>query len=203
MTNNLEDLIFRFRWQIAFLLVGITLAAGGVFLTLQPKTPDVKIIASTENSNGKMIVEVSGAVQNANVYELESGSRIEDAISAAGGLTSEADRNWIERYLNRAALVSDGQKIYIPSTSEQMEGQSDNNLGGDESASNVLSIQNGGSVNINTATQSQLEDLKGIGPVYAQKIIENRPYSTVEELSSKEIIPKNTFENIKNSISVY
>lgn len=204
--TNIEDLAYRFRWQIAFLLVGITLAAGGVFLTLNSKEPEIEIITSDDSNSSnknKLVVEVSGAVEQPGVYELNSGARIEDAIVMAGGISSNANLNWIERYLNRASFINDGQKIYIPAQDEQTSTGTASNSGGNENISNVLSSENETLININASSQSELETLSGIGPVYAQKIIENRPYSTVDELDSKSVIPKSTFEKIKNRISVY
>lgn len=204
MTNNWEDLAYRFRWQIAFLLVGLSLAAGGVFLSLQKNTPEIEIISNdTKNHSSELIVEVSGAVNSAGVYRLSSSSRVEDALAQAGGLSSEADSEWVGKYLNRAAYVNDGQKIYIPSAGEQSGGGSATNTRGDETVSEVLASQVGESININTASQSELETLNGIGPVYAQKIIDNRPYSNIDDLSSKSIIPDSTYEKIKDDISVY
>ena len=64
-------------------------------------------------------------------------------------------------------------------------------------------VSGSGHININTASQSELESLSGIGPVYAQKIIDNRMYSDVSELHTKDIISKSTFEKIKTEIGVY
>jgi competence protein ComEA len=108
----------------------------------------------------------------------------------------------VEKYINRAAKLIDGQKIYIYHLGE---------LGAKESSAikldqGVLGIAGSDpamSVNINTASQSELEKLVGIGPVYAQNIIEQRPYSNTQELVSKGAISQKVFEKIKNEISVY
>jgi len=201
MTNNLEEFIFRFRWQIVLLLVGLALAAGGVFLALQTKTPKFEIIEDQNiDSQGSVVVEVSGAVNSPGVYELSSQDRIDDAISAAGGLSPEADRTWVEKYLNKASYVVDGQKIYIPSQSEEA---SANNQEGDKSISSVLNSQIEGTINVNTASGTELEELKGIGPVYAQKIIDNRPYSSVEELLMKKVITQKIYDANRELLTVY
>jgi competence protein ComEA len=197
--TNIEELVFRFRWQIALLLIGFILSAGGVFLTLQDDSPEFEVIGS-ENTTGKLIVEVSGAVENAGVYELAADSRIEHAIGTAGGLSIDADSVWVEKYLNRAAYVVDGQKIYIPSQSEQ---SSDNNQGVYQTESQVLSSDSSDQVNINAASQNELEELPGIGPVYAQKIIDNRPYSSVEELLVKKAVTQKIYDENKGAFSLY
>lgn len=204
LDSNFGDLAYRFRWQIAFLLVGVTLTAGGVFLALNENTAGVEILTAQENSDAsRIVVEVSGAVVAPNVYKLQSGARIEEAIELAGGFDESADMVWVGKYLNQAAFLEDGQKIYIPAKGNQSNSASANNQGVDETVSEVLTANTSEFVNINEATLSELDKLQGIGPVYAQKIIENRPYSTVEDLSSKGIIPDKTFESIKESISVY
>ena len=78
-----------------------------------------------------------------------------------------------------------------------------NNPEGYQSVSPVLGVENQGLVNINTASFEQLDKLPGIGQVYGQKIIEQRPYSNAEDLLNRKILPKSTFEKIKNLISVF
>ncbi|HNT29785.1 MAG TPA: ComEA family DNA-binding protein [bacterium] len=137
-----------------------------------------------------VMVDVEGAVQQPGVYELPSGSRIEDAITAAGGLTAEAD---LERFgLSRAARVTDEQLITVPRQGEV--------LGvADESTATVTS-SSVGCISINTASQDALESLTGIGAARAAKIISNRPYSSPEELVSKKAIPQSTFDGIRADI---
>lgn len=191
MTTDWQDLMYRFRWQISFLLVGLILAAGGLYLTLgYSNKPAVEIVGADENNSGFLVVEAAGEVNSPGVYRMPAESRIDDVIVQAGGVTGEADMAWVEKNLNRAAHVTDGQKIYIPPV-------------GDQNVTEVLSQQTQQLVNINEASQSELEELSGIGPVYAQKIIENRPYSSVNDLSVKNIIPEKTYESIKNSLSVF
>ena len=127
---------------------------------------------------------------NPGVYELEGGKRINDALVAAGGLAAGADREWVEKNINRSSLLIDGQKIYIPRQQQKQ-------LGGQaaEVKSNLI--------NINTASESQLDTLSGIGPVTAGKIINNRPYSQIEELTSKKVVSQKVFDQIKDKITAY
>ncbi|KKS77233.1 MAG: Competence protein ComEA helix-hairpin-helix repeat protein [Candidatus Woesebacteria bacterium GW2011_GWB1_43_14] len=194
----LEESLYRFRSQIILGLVGLGLAGAGLIMTKSSFfTPTkVEILGETSEStpSGSLVVEVSGSVTNPGVYELEASSRVEDALTAAGGLTSEADLDWIEKALNRAAKVVDGQKIYIPAKGEDAFSIATNNSGTSPTS---------GMVSINTASKSQLEALWGIGPATADKIIEARPFSSVEELLSKKILKSNVYEANKDKLTVY
>jgi competence protein ComEA len=130
-------------------------------------------------------------VVNPGVYELPGRSRVEDAIVAAGGLTSEADEERIALTLNRAANLVDGAKLYIPKTGESTAPVTSYNL---ESQSPL--------VHINFASQSELEALPGVGPVTAQKIIAGRPYQTLDELVSKKAVGQSLFEKIKPQLAL-
>ncbi len=136
------------------------------------------------------------------VYKLSNGSRVDDLLIISGGLSASADRDWVTKNINRAAKLSDGQKLYIYHSEElsarNTEGSLDKKVLGTIAGSDPAML-----VNINTASQKELESLVGIGPVYAQSIIEHRPYSNLEELLSKKIIPQKTYEKIKNEISLY
>lgn len=203
---NPEELIFRYRYPILAGLVGVILVGLGLFLTrsgLNLSSTKVEVLeATTESQNIEFFVEVAGAVEKPGVYKVSSDSRIEDALIVAGGLSSDADRVWVEKTLNRAAKISDGQKIYIP-THNQSNSSSANLGGGDQSESSVLADRGSGLVNINTATLKELDTLPGIGPVYGQSIIDHRPYSNIEELTSKGVLKGSVYEKIKDKITVY
>ena len=134
-------------------------------------------------------IDIEGAVINPGVYTLPAGSRVEDAIVAAGGLTGEADEERIALTLNRAAKLVDGAKLYVPKTGEEI--QTSHNL---ESLSPLI--------NINLASQSELEALPGVGPVTAQKIISGRPYQILDELVSKKAVGQSLFEKIKPQLAL-
>ena len=190
----------KFKWQLLMLLVGLILIGGGFVLgNSSSGSPKVEIIndESSLNDLGDVVVEVSGQINKPGVYNLSAGSRVEDVINAAGGLTSEADTEFVEKRINRAARLSDGQKIYIPSEEENSKIPNSQN-----SNNEILGVLDN-LININTASQSELESQWGIGPVYAQNIIEQRPYSSVEELLTKKIIKQNVYDRVKDQISVY
>lgn len=155
-----------------------------------------------ESDKGQeIVVEVEGAVEKPGVYKLTKNSRIEDVLILAGGFSGNADRSWIEKNLNRAQKLSDGQKIYIPRTGEQSNISSAKNSSIYQTTSSNFSGQGSGLININTASLRELDSLPGIGQVYAQNIIEHRPYSTIEELLSKNVLKASVYEKIKSLIS--
>lgn len=135
---------------------------------------------------------MAGAVNNPGVYSLNSGVRIEDAIAAAGGVTAKANQSYINQTLNLAQKISDGIKIYIP---EEGQTNSKEVTGVETTASSLI--------NINTAIADELDSLPGVGPVTAQNIIKNRPFSSVDELLSKKAVNDATFDKIKGLLSAY
>jgi competence protein ComEA len=193
-----EEFLYKFRWQILLVLVGLGFAGAGLLMTRLTLFAPAKVeILGEEDAADEvqgLVVEVSGSVAHPGVYELEAGSRVEDALESAGGLTDSANYEWLEKSLNRAAKIADGQKIYIPDESES-DSQNVSNIG-----STLQS--NSGMVNVNTASSSQLEALRGIGPVTADKIIENRPYLSVEELLSRKILRSDVYEENRDKFTI-
>jgi competence protein ComEA len=146
-----------------------------------------------------MVVHVSGAVARPGVYELPAGSRIQDALLAAGDILPGAN----PEALNLAALLEDGAKIVVP----LLEPPTD--LIPSLASSPALPANGGlpiGPIDINQATQVELESLPGIGPVIAQRIIayrdENGPFTTAEAIQNVAGIGPATFEDIENLITV-
>lgn len=143
-----------------------------------------------------IVVDIEGAVKVPGVYKLPSGSRISDVITAAGGLTTDADSSTIEKTINAAQKVSDGQKIYLPRLTDKTTSQSSQSIKSTTNTSNITTVS------INLSSSSQLEALSGVGPVTAEKIINNRPYSSLEELINKKVLGEKLFEKIKNQLSL-
>jgi competence protein ComEA len=143
-----------------------------------------------------ILVDIEGAVVKPGVYKLPQESRIQDAFVAAGGLSAVADRDYIAKNFNLATRLTDGAKIYVPSIGEAVNGSAVLNA----SSEGVVA---GSLLNVNSVSQASLEELPGIGPVTAQKIIAGRPYSSVDELLNKKIVGAKVFEQIKEKISVY
>jgi len=167
-----------------------TIIASIVLLVQSLQTPMPIQFSEDETASGSALgasnlaVDVEGAVVSPGVYTLPAGSRVEDAIQAAGGLAPEADLTTLAKTINRAAKVLDGGKIFIPGHSDAQTAPSS------------------GFVSVNTASASELETLSGIGPATAKKIIDNRPYQTFEELVSKKAISPSVFEKIKEQLSL-
>jgi competence protein ComEA len=201
---NIEDFVLRNRIAVVIFLIGVGLLGAAILVSKQfVSSANVEVLQGTteaQETNSEIVVEVAGEVVNSGVYKLSSGSRIEDALTVAGGFSEDADRQWVEKNLNRAAKLSDGTKIYIPAVNEQSTQSSASNNG---VVQTVSPPRGSGLVNINTASQSGLEELPGIGPVYAQSIIEHRPYSTVEELLSSGALKKSTYEKVKDLVSTF
>lgn len=138
----------------------------------------------------KVIVYICGEVCVPGVYALEAESRICDAVEAAGGLTKDAD----ESYLNQAQILTDGEKIYVPSKEEAagwgIDGSKDQNT----------------RVSINRAGKDQLMTLTGIGESKAEAIIAYREahdgFQSLEELMQVDGIKEGTYEKIKDLISL-
>lgn len=165
----------------------------------------IEVISPSTEPQGtsSIVVEVGGAVEKPGVYKLPQNSRIEDVLISSGGLSASADRVWVDKFINRAAKVTDGQKIYIVSMNQQSTLANATNKVGDKDTSLVLGADTSGLVNINTASVKELDGLPGIGPTYAQRIIDNRPYSEIGQLLSKKILSQSTFEKIKDKIAIY
>lgn len=155
---------------------------------------DKEVKAAETSSAAKIFVDVSGEVRKPGVYELDPGSRIKDALDKADGLTFSADKEYISKTLNLAQKLTDGAKIYIPGLGEEAPIVSNSSLGNQGSQTGLISI--------NSGSQSELESLPGIGPVTAQKIINLRPYSSINELLDKKAVGKSVFEKIKDLVSL-
>ncbi|KKQ51421.1 hypothetical protein A2865_04235 [Candidatus Woesebacteria bacterium RIFCSPHIGHO2_01_FULL_39_17] len=206
---DLEEFVLKYRYPITVFLLGVFLTGiGMIYVKMgesgRPSNIEVlNEVAEVGDQNSELVVEISGAVEKPGVYKLPGGSRVEDLLISAGGISIDADRDWVERVINRAARLTDGQKIYIPKVGEQTLGESANNGGDIKLYQGVRGSGYENLVNVNISSQKELEELPGIGPVYAQSIIEHRPYSNVEELVSKGALKQYVYEKIKDLVTVY
>lgn len=161
-------------------------------------TPTERIATSGDSS--VIMVDVAGAVTNPGVYRLETGSRMEQAIAAASGFSTEADRDWASRNLNLARKLSDGEKIFIPKEGEGLS-LSSNEAGASGQVAGLKSL-----VSINSASSSELDSLPGIGPSFTQRIIDyrqkNNGFKSLEEIMAVPGIGKKIFDQIKERISL-
>ena len=152
--------------------------------------------ADGEDAQAPIVVDVSGAVASPAVVELDEGARVQDAIEAVGGLTTDADIS----ALNRAAACTDGQKIYVPRQGEAVS-TSDAGAGAPAAPAAASSL-----VNINTADEAALDSLPGVGPSTARAIIDDREangaFANIEDLMRVSGIGEKKFEKLKSAICV-
>ena len=189
----------------------ITVISGVMFYSSQPQK---EVLATTDQVNKiptpveeKIYVEISGGIKKPDVYQVPAGSRLYELIDKAGGLSSEADDEYIARNYNLSKLVSDQEKIYIPTKIDIANGifvePKDRVLKYvEDDLSQNQDTQSDLTVSINSATQDELETLPGVGPVSANKIIDGRPYSAIDELISKKVVNSATWEKIKELITL-
>ena len=155
----------------------------------------------------KIAVHITGEVKKEGIIYLNEGARIVDAIKAAGGETEEADLSQV----NLAYELQDGQKIYIPNKKEKVSQYITENSGNNViiEENNISSNQKGGNekVNINTANQSELERLPGIGPSLAERIInyreENGNFKNIDELKNVKGIGDAKYTDIKDRVTIW
>lgn len=213
----LQEIISLYKIPLLFTAAGVILflSALSIIVKNAHTASDVVFTSeSTSSAKSKVIIDVQGAVISPGVYELSEGERISDALVSAGGLSADADRNWIAKNMNKAVKLMDGGKIYIPSLGEYTEGKSqipalpvgrqmtNDKLNPKSQVQNQLLGVTVGKVNMNTASQKELEDLPGVGPVTAGKIINGRPYQSLDELKTKKIVGNALYDKLKDLIIV-
>ena len=175
--------------------------------------------ATTDKEENNIVIYITGAVKKEGIYEIKENSRISDAIEAAGGLLENANI----KDINLAYIIEDGVKIYIPTNEEvnkkeiKVNIKQENTYVSKESEgikTNTSYIENSKSstnnknekLNINTATQTELETLPGIGPSTALKIInyrkENGKFNSVDDIKKVSGIGDSKFDKIKDFIKV-
>ena len=182
-------------WQHIFLgiLIGILAIIVIYIAAMIPRGEP--LVLSQPSTQSPMNVYVTGAVKNPGVYTLSRESRANDAITAAGGFSEDAD----ESIINLAAKVRDGEKIFVPSI---MDKDDNDNSGSYEH--DLTSNQ--GIININVATQEELEVLPGIGPSRAREIInyreENGDFQQIEEIQNVPGIGAGIFDQLKDFITI-
>ena len=156
-----------------------------------------------KNDDEMIAVHITGAIKKEGVVRVKENSRIEDVIEKAGGLAEDADITNV----NLAFVVEDGVKIRIPSINDEKEVEIvTENSGNGVEVSDMQEESTNGLININKATQTELETLNGIGPSLALKIIEYREkngnFKTIDDIKNVPGIGENKFNNIKNYINV-
>ena len=156
---------------------------------------------SEEKTDNSIIVDVKGAVENPGVYKLKEGDRVQDALETAGGWTDEAD----EYQLNLAERGYDEMVIWVPAKGEEEEEGAPAFSNTETSEGTMANNSDEDTVNINSADESELSELPGIGPAKAEAILgyreENGSFSSPEELTEVPGIGEKTFETLKEQIT--
>ena len=208
----------KYLIEVILLIIAsvITITALNIYVKNNKENTNQEIIINNQSEqtlSGKIFVDVSGAVKKPNIYQVGFGARIKEVIDVAGGLSDDADVLFFNRNFNLARVVSDQEKIYVPSISEINNGIfiqnqllidyktpiNNQSLNTDNQSP---STNNQSLININDSTVEELDQLPGVGQVTTNKIINNRPYSTLEELLIKKIVNKGVFEKIKSLITL-
>jgi competence protein ComEA len=180
------------------LAVALAIALVGVWVAASASSPEIDLDPVAEGSagdatpeEGALVVDVAGAVRSPGIYRLPARARVGDAISAAGGFGPAVDTLAVSAALNLAAPLSDGQKIVVPARG---------------AATAPPSRGSGGStvVDVNHASQAELEALPGIGPATAQKIIAaraERAFASAHELLDRKLVGNATWEKIRDLVT--
>jgi competence protein ComEA len=188
----------------AVLLIG-AFATAVVVGMLSPRgdserVPKVTVTAGAAGSGtptpaAVLYVHVLGAVARPGLYTLPPGSRVVDAVGAAGGMAPDADQSGV----NLARTLSDGEQLVVPRIGEAPPVPAS---GGDVATGGLV----GGKVNLNTATTDQLETLPRVGPAMAAKIIawrtQNGRFTSVDDLMNVSGIGQKTFDSLKDLVTV-
>jgi competence protein ComEA len=184
-------------WASAFCVV-FGLLAAGIILLIGREPRGIPISLLPAPTPAPIFVHVTGAVINPDIYPLPPKSRVRDAIEAAGGYSQAAN----PQSLNLAALLEDGQQIIVPASQPEPQGPGPSSTPGVESHPANPS----GRININTASQAELESLPYIGEELSQKIIAyretNGDFTTIESIQDVNGIRPEIFEYIKDLITV-
>lgn len=199
---------------IMVFILGLDYRTGKAHIDMST-TADNKIIEkSLEDTKGEIRVDLSGAVKRPGVYSLKEGSRVGDLLTIGGGLSDNVGSIWISRKLNMSKILTDGTKVYIPFEWEEENNivssepalldlvDADSREGSSKSVTSPLpsSAPDISKTNVNTASTSQLDELPGIGPAYAQRIVDNRPYTSYDDFKTRSGLSASLGEKIKTLI---
>lgn len=181
---------------IVFLIIGIQISKGAG----NSNSKDIFVDnneAPTKNDE-TIRVCIKGAINHPNVYIVNKESIVNDVIKIAGGFSEDADMDWVEKKLNLAKKLKNEDFIYIVKNGDTSNSLSNKNINS--------SIQEDGTVDINSASLEELQKVNGVGPSTAQKIIDyrekNNGFKTIDDLKNVDRIGEKTFEKLKDKFVV-
>ena len=160
---------------------------------------------SSVTSSAKLRAHIAGAVRKPGVYELSNSSVVQDLVIAAGGLSGLVWQDYLDEYINLAAPLVPNQKVWIPTLAQR---QLLEYVDEPTSLASFTAIQDSavatesGLLSINTATVVELDTLAGIGLKRAEDIVANRPYITIDELTSKAGMPVSIVNQLRNQLKL-
>ncbi|MCX6726877.1 MAG: helix-hairpin-helix domain-containing protein [Candidatus Shapirobacteria bacterium] len=201
----------KISWLDAMLLIGGMLVVAGVGMGIKDNLDNKNQIVLVKGSGTQsiapvqdVIFDISGEVINPGVYKLAAGARVNEALAKAGGLSANADRDWVALNINKAEMIRDGMKIIIPAKNSSNPSPTLPLTGQGEK--NVLGTKNNGLISLNKATAEELDKLPGVGPAIAGKIIDYRDknggFKNVEEIKLVSGIGDKMYEKIKDLIGL-
>lgn len=200
----------KYKFEAVFISLAAIISLISIVIFVKqnepPKKEEIVFQNNSENDKSqpkKITVDIEGSIEKPGVYKVSSGTRLNEIVKLAGGLSKQADQNFFARNFNQSQLVSDQEKIYIPSKLEITQGLFSENqkVLNSLTSSSQTNTSQANLVDINSASPDQLDSLPGIGPVTASKIIDSRPYSTIDDLLNKKVVSNSVFEKIKSLIT--
>ncbi len=202
LSNTKNDSEKANTYKALFLKISIIIGITSLLISLslyilytkeETKSDVIEIVKIEQKHNNNIVIDISGAIVKPGVYTVPAESRINDVVVLAGGVREDANKEWVQKELNLAAVLHDGQKLYIPFT-------------GEDGLQQEYPATSSQLINLNTATQAELESLPRIGPATAQRIIDyrqtNGKFSVIEDLLQVPGIGEGTFDQIKTAITV-
>jgi competence protein ComEA len=214
---------------VALVAVAVTIAAAAILVTTRDE-PVIGVDGAVGLGAGSaelggtwptdpalpaddIVVDVGGAVAHPGVYRLPSGSRVADAIGAAGGYGGAVDAALVDRQLNLAATVRDGEKIRVPARGEAViaggGGGESGGGGAGDGGSGSARVEGGptdaGPVDLNHATAEVLDTLPGVGPATVAKIMaarDKQPFAAVDDLLARKVVGAATMEKLRALVTV-
>ncbi len=204
---NGSNRVRAWRGYVGLSLAWLAVLGAVLLVTRRPASQPIEILPPPtalpsptlppSPTPGPLRVDVGGAVRAPGVYTVPPGSIVADAIAAAGGLAEDAAPDRI----NKAVQLQDGMQVYVPHASDTAPPVSLDRAAIIPAATGEADGQEK-PVDINTATLAELDTLPGVGPATAQRIVDGRPYSKIEDLMRVKGIGQATFDKMKDRITV-